>query len=369
MDIPSSRLRSRPPPVEPAPSTDDAEAFWRSVNRAATIGIFLLAALAALQFSRALLLPVTLAVVIGMMLAPIVDAAVRRGVPSWIASVLLVAAFFAVLSGVVLVLSGFVTEWIAKSPEIGSTLQQKLQIFVRPLAALRDLQGSLSGPLGIDLGSLKFDMASNFLAPILSVLTPAVAQLLLFFGTLLFFLASHERFRRYLIAFSARRRNRLRVLRIVNDVERNLSSYVGILTLINVAVGLLTAIVAALLGLPDPVALGTFAFALNYVPLLGPGTMAVTLFVVGLVSFSSLAYALLAPAIFVAQATVEGNFVTPNIVGRRMTVNPFAIFLSIAFWVWLWGPLGALLAMPVLIVLMVLRAHLFPREGAGLARQ
>src|SRR5262249_40112326 len=153
-------------------------------------------------------------------------------IPPWVAALLLVALFFALLCGVILVLSGFVTEWIAKGPEIGPSLQQKLQLLDRPLAALRDLQNSLSGPLGIDAGSLKFDVTANFLGPLLAILTPAIAQLLLFFGTLLFFLAGHRALRRYLIALSSKRRNRLRALRIANDVEKNLSSYVGILTFI-----------------------------------------------------------------------------------------------------------------------------------------
>jgi predicted PurR-regulated permease PerM len=268
---------------------------------------------------------------------------------------------------VIVVLSGLVTEWAAKNSEIGSTLRDKLQLLDRPLAALRDIQSAISGPLGIDLGALKFDVTSNFITPLLSILTPAIAQLLLFFATLLFFLASHENFRRYLIALSEKRKDRLRILRIFNDVERNLSRYVGTLTLINIAIGALTAIIAALVGLPNPISLGVLAFGLNFVPLIGPAIMATVLFVVGLVVFPSIGYALLAPAIFIAQSAIEGQFVTPNIVGRRMTVNPFVIFLSVAFWVWLWGPLGALLAMPLLIVLMVARGHIYPRNGVAQA--
>jgi predicted PurR-regulated permease PerM len=353
--------------VEPAPVASK-DIFWRGATEIAIIGIFLLLALAALQFSRALLLPITLAMVVGTMMAPLAKEITRLRIPPWLASLMLVAAFLVALCFMIVVLSGLVSEWAAKNSEIGSTLQQKLQVLDRPLAALRDIQSAISGPLGIDLGALKFDVTSNFITPLLSVLTPAIAQLLLFFVTLLFFLAGHDHFRRYLIALSDRRKDRLRILRIFNDVERNLSRYIGTLTLINFAIGALTAALAALIGLPNPIALGVLAFGLNYVPMIGPAIMAIVLLVVGLVVFPSIGYALLAPAIFIAQSVVEGQFVTPNIVGRRMTVNPFVIFLSVAFWVWLWGPLGALLAMPLLIVLLVVRAHVYPKNGIALSK-
>jgi predicted PurR-regulated permease PerM len=353
--------------VQPAPVAS-REAFWRGTTEVAIIGIFLLLALATLQFSRALLLPVTLAIVIGTMMAPLAARLARWGISPWLGSLLLVAVFLAVLCILIVELSGLVTDWAAKTPDIGATLRVKLQVLDRPLAALRDLQGGISGPLGIDLGAVKFDMTTNFIAPLLSILTPAIGQLLLFFGTLFFFLASHGSFRRQLIALSEKRRDCLRVLRIFNDVERNLSSYIGILTLINIIIGLLTATLSALIGLPNPIALGVLAFGLNYVPLIGPAIMAIVLFIVGLVVFPSIGYALLAPAIFVAQSVLEGQFVTPSVVGRRMTMTPFAIFLSVAFWVWLWGPLGALLAMPLLIVFVVARGHLYPSASAVMSK-
>ncbi len=352
--------------VEPEPVASK-DVFWRGATEIAIIGIFLLLALAALQFSRALLLPVTLAIVVGTMMAPIAKGITRFRIPPWLASLMLVAVFFVALCVGIVVLSGLVSEWAAKNSEIGSTLREKLQVLDRPLTALRDIQSGISGPLGIDLGALKFDVTSNFITPLLSVLTPAIAQLLLFFVTLLFFLAGHENFRRYLIVLSDRRKDRLRILRIFNDVERNLSRYIGTLTLINFAIGALTAALAALIGLPNPIALGVLAFGLNYVPIIGPTIMATVLLVVGLAVFPSIGYALLAPAIFIAQSVVEGQLVTPNVVGRRMTVNPFAIFLSVAFWVWLWGPLGGLLAMPLLIGLMVARGHLYPRPLGGVS--
>src|SRR5436190_12019042 len=156
----SSARRYRPDVVEPVPVAS-GEISWRGTYEIATVGIFVLFAVAALEFSRAFFLPVTLAIVIGTMMAPLADKLAQYRIPSWLAALLLVAIFLTVLSVVIVVLSGFVTEWATKSPEIGSTFRQKLVVLDRPLAALRDVQGKISEALGVDIGALKFDMTGN----------------------------------------------------------------------------------------------------------------------------------------------------------------------------------------------------------------
>jgi len=101
---------------------------------------------------------------------------------------------------------------------------------------------------------------------------------------------------------------------------------------------------------------------LNYVPYIGPGCMAVILFGVGLVTFASLGYALIPPAAFVALTTIEGQLLTPAVLGHRLTLNPLAVLLALAFWTWLWGPMGAFLAVPLTIVALVAINHLFPGD-------
>jgi predicted PurR-regulated permease PerM len=90
--------------------------------------------------------------------------------------------------------------------------------------------------------------------------------------------------------------------------------------------------------------------------------MVIVLFAVGLVSFPSLGHALLAPAGLIALCTLEGHFITPAIVGRRMTLNPLLVVLALAFWTWMWGPIGAFLAVPLSIICLVVFSHLFPGE-------
>ncbi len=159
----------------------------------------------------------------------------------------------------------------------------------------------------------------------------------------------------------------MRALKILNDIEENLGGYLIVVTAINLALGVVTAIAAALMGLPSPLLWGALAFVLNYVPYVGPAVMDVLLFGIGLVTYPTLLGALLPPAVFMAITVIEGQFLTPAIVGRRvLNLHPLAIFLSIAFWSWLWGPVGAFLATPILIMVRVALAHLYPRHKAEL---
>jgi len=165
-----------------------------------------------------------------------------------------------------------------------------------------------------------------------------------------------------LVAFFDERAARLRTLKIMNDIEHNLTGYLSVVALINIAVGICGGAAAWVAGLPDPVAWAVLGFILNFIPYIGALIMEAALFVVGLVTFPTLTHALVAPMIFLALATLEGHFITPSIMGRRLTLNPLIVFLSLVFWTWLWGPVGAFLAVPLLIVALVVANHLFPEE-------
>ena len=340
--------------------------FWRTAAQASAIGVFVLLFLVALNFSRSLLLPVALAVVIGMLLAPLSARANRLGIPPVISAIVLVLLFIGILSLAITLAADPVITWIAQAPEIGTLLKSKLQVLERPLGALRDLRNAISDMLGIAPTAITLDVNSYFLAPALTVLTPAIGQLFLFFATLFFFLASRDDLRNSFVSVFSTREARLRTLRILNDVEGNVANYLGTVSVINFCVGILVCIGSYVIGLPNPAAWGVLAFTLNYIPYLGPALVVTALFAVGLISFPSLGYALVAPICYVALSVIEGQFVTPSVIGYRLTLSPLMIFLSLAFWIWLWGPLGALLAVPLLIVGMVAVNHIFPKEEPSL---
>lgn len=338
--------------------------IWASAGQAASFGIFLLLLGGFLYVGRTILLPILIAAVVSLTLAPLIKFGKKHGISPWIAAILIVALGGGALALAVTALAGPVSEWIGRAPEIGATVKQKLAVLEQPLAALRELETSLFGSSGG--GATSVPAPSDVVLPVVAFVTPAAGQLLLFFGTLLFFLVGQLELRTRLIFMFSNHEARLRFLRIMNDIERNLAGYLAVVTIINAALGTIVAIGAFIVGLPDPAIIGLLAALLNYVPYVGPAIMVVILFGVGLVSFPSLGHALIAPAGLVALCTLEGHFITPTIVGRRMTLNPLVVFLGLAFWTWMWGPIGALLAAPLSIVGLVVFSHLFPHDEVKL---
>jgi predicted PurR-regulated permease PerM len=153
---------------------------------------------------------------------------------------------------------------------------------------------------------------------------------------------------------------RLRTLRILNEIEEHLGNYLLMVTMINVGVGIITGIICVATEMPNPAALGAMAATLNYIPIIGPIATFAILVVVGLVSFPTIGAGLLAPVAFAAVTFLEGHFITPTIVGRRLSLNALAVFMALAFWTWMWGPMGAFLSSPLLIVALIIKEHLMP---------
>ena len=332
---------------------------WRTVSQAAAIGIFIILLVAALDLARAMLLPATSAFVIGLMLGPLSARAKAYGIPSLITAIVLWLLVVVVFYGVIILLSAPALDWIGKAPEIGRIIKEKLQVLEQPLSALQDLRNAIL-PQG-ENSRFGFDIA-NFVQPALIVVTPAIGQIFIFFGTLFFFLLGRALLRHVIVILFENHDSRLRTLKIINDVERNLTNYLSVVAVINFVVGLGACLIAYFIGLPNPIAWGVLAFILNFIPYIGALIMEAVLLAVGLVTFPTLIQALIAPVLYFGFTTLEGHFITPSIMGRRLALNPLTVFLALIFWTWLWGPIGAFLAVPLLIVALVAINHLFPQE-------
>jgi predicted PurR-regulated permease PerM len=351
---------------DPVP-LETASNFWRASAQAATIVMCVLMFGVLLYLARAIILPLLCAFAVGLTLGPLIKVAERRGIPPWVMAILLVVLMIAAANLAVVILAGPVSALIAQAPKVGAAFVEKLHIFDRSLAALDELQTAL----GISADNTMSFSPARIIEGILTTVTPAALQfilaVMLFFATLFFFILGRASFRNHTINWFTDRDARLRALKIMNDIESNLGGYLIVVTAINMALGLVTILMAYLLGLPSPILWGALAFVLNYIPYVGPAIMDVLLFGIGVLTFPTLLGALAPPAIFLAITVVEGQFLTPAIVGRRLlNLHPLAVFLSIAFWAWLWGPVGAFLATPILIVACVALEHLYPRHKADL---
>jgi predicted PurR-regulated permease PerM len=342
---------------------DDVHSVWASAGQAAIIGIFLILFGAVLYFGRAILLPILTAAVLATTLAPAVKAGKRRGVQPWVTGLGIVCLLLLVLGVIITALAAPVSSWIGRAPEIGAAIKEKFSVLDQPLAMLRSIETSVFGTSNLITPS---PPGPEVVLPIVSFVTPAAAELLLFFGALLFFLVGQIEIREKLVGLFSQRDTRLRFLKIMRDIERNLARYLGTVTVINAALGAIVALGAWLIGIPNPVLFGLLAAVLNYIPYIGPAIMVAVLFAAGLVSFPSLTHACVAPVGMMMLTTTEGHFITPTIIGRRLTLSPLLVFLGLAFWTWMWGPIGAFLAAPLLIIGLVVSHHLLPSSDVTL---
>jgi predicted PurR-regulated permease PerM len=323
----------------------------------ALISLLVITVVAVLFAAKAFFLPIVAAFVIGTMLSPAAGFLERHRIPRALSAVLIVSSVGAGVTFVIGLISSPLMDWSTRLPELGARLKDKLYIFDRPLALWRDLQGMVGGP--DTLPPAPFQMPRiDWVQPALEFLSPTFTEFLLFFATLILFIASWRDLRRALTMTFTGRDTRLRVLKILSSIEEHLGSYLLMVTLINMGVGTATGLICWAAGMPNPAGLGALAATLNFLPIIGPVAMFAILALVGLVAFSTIGGALIAPLAFVGLTFLEGHFITPTIIGRRLELNALAVFVSLAFWTWLWGPMGGFLSSPLLIVALILRDHL-----------
>ncbi|MFZ5733240.1 MAG: AI-2E family transporter [Pseudomonadota bacterium] len=354
-DAPAVRLTADEPPR--------LQFSLREIASYSIIVTAFIAVIAALYTGRFFFLPIVTGFVVGTMLSPAAQKLSAYRIPRTISAVLIVSGVCIALLFVIGLISAPLIDWSQRIPEITAAVKSKLHVFDRPLALwhqLRDMFGETAAP---SLSLPKVDWMHSTL----EFLSPTVAQLLVFFATLVLFIASWPDMRRAMILMFPDREARLRTLRILNAIEGQLGGYLLMVTGINVAVGIATGLICASTGMPSPAGLGALAATLNYIPIIGPIVMFAIIAVVGLISFPSIGGALLPCGLFAAMIFVEGHFITPSIIGRRLALNALVVFLAIAFWTWLWGPMGAFLSSPLLIVGLILKEHLTPDENGSLA--
>jgi predicted PurR-regulated permease PerM len=331
----------------------------------ALVVLVIISVVAVLYVAKAFFLPVVTAFVVGTMLSPAAGYLERHRIPRALSAVLIVSAVCAGLAFMVGLISSPLMEWSTRLPELGSLLRDKLHVFDRPLALWHQLQSMVGGSDALSTASFqmpKFD----WVQPAIEFLSPTFTEFLLFLATLVLFIASWRDLRRVLILTFADHAARLRALRIINEIEEHLGGYLLTVTMINLGVGIATGLICAITRMPSPAGLGALAATLNFLPIIGPVAMFVILILVGVIAFPTLAAGMMAPLAFAGLTFLEGHFITPTIIGRRLELNALAVFVTLAFWTWLWGPMGGFLASPLLIVGLILWEHLMPEESPQL---
>ena len=339
-------------------SSDSLDA-WVWAERISVIGLFALAVGYTLVVVQELFVPVVTAWVMGAILRPIVELAERHGVPRVVAVIATATFALLILLAIIGLLSTPFAYWIGRTAELAQLIKGKLQLLNQPLAAFDEIAKALSGISGgpAPASNVHYD-SSTIISGIVSTLTPVITQFLLFFFAMIFWMLYANEIKGGIVHLFAGDMAGQVARRILDGAEKKVSQYFGTLVVVNFCLAALAAGLAGAVGLPNPLLWGVLAGTLSFIPYLGPAIIVATLFVIGLLSFPSLTDALVAPILWIIVTTLEGQIITPMIIGHRLTLNPFLVFLSVAFWAWMWGPLGAFLAVPLVIAAVVASKHL-----------
>ncbi len=346
--------------AEEVPAQDSGDPLRQN----STWSLAILAAVAVgfvLYAAREIMLPVVAAFVVGIMLGPAARRLETLRVPRPLAALLLVAGVTLIIVFVILLIVPRVSELTSGLPGIVASLKEKLHVFDGLVQTWRRLTSAVAETPNADAVALPLPGISW--APwTISILLPPITGFLFFLVVLLLFVGAWPDLRRALVMTFASRDSRLTVLKILNEIESGLANYLLIVTLINVCVGAVTGVICALTGTPNAIGFGALAAALNFIPIIGPIATFVVLLLVGIVTAPTFALGLVPAAGFALLIVVEGQFVTPTIIGRRLELNALAVLLSLAFWTWLWGPMGAFLSSPILMVALILKQRLYGDE-------
>jgi predicted PurR-regulated permease PerM len=325
-------------------------------SRIALVGIFLIMVVASLHLARAIVLPLVLAMLVTLTVAPWVHRLARRGISPAVSAILLVAAMSIVAAGGATLLRAPIADMIAGAPQVTKAVRDRFEILREPFDRISEATrgpivnsdpGSPGAPAGpITVVGAQPSFLDWLVATLADVGTTIVATLIL----TPFLLASSETLKLKLVRTFPLLSDKKRSLRVLQDVEQRISRFLGTVTAIYAGVGVLVGIAMAILGMPNPILWGVGAALLSYVPWVGPITGIGLAAAVSLTIHPDPVGALAPPIAYAAIQSLEGTLITPLTVGRRMSLNVVAILLTVALTSWMWGIIGTLIGVPILVV-------------------
>ena len=334
----------------------------------AGIGI-LIAMPFALRAGAEFFMPVTAALVVAIALVPLLEWFERRGMSSKLAAGLCVLIFLLIaifaIGSIVVPASDWVAQIPTKIDKVRTALDPVFDLYKNLDRFIDRIATQIQVSRGGGARTVTIEQPNSVMGLLATSAPHLLIQLFFALLVIFFFLAGWTTMRKKTIVSRGSFEGALTTARVIQQVVDATSTYLGTITLINVGLGALTALALWWLGMPSPVMWGGIVAVANYIPYLGPIVAALLLFVGGLMTFPDVWGALLPPAVFVGFHLVEANFFTPMVVGHRLTISPLSILVSLSFWAWVWGPTGALLAVPLLIIMKTIFAAAGTPDIAG----
>jgi predicted PurR-regulated permease PerM len=327
----------------------------------AIIGTFVILLVGALYYAREFFLPLILASLLTLTFRPLARELHRRGIPGAAIAVLFVVVLAGAVIGAAFLIAQPLADLFSQAPTIAQKLRDRFSDLRQPLSTLSEagkaFQDIANGE-GTDTEQVVIAQPGiiTWAADTLGGIGTTLGATLIF---TIFLLASGDLFLLKLVRVVGSLSEAKRSLRIVHDVENEVSRYLLTITMINVGLGCLVGTAMAILGMPGPLAWGAVVALLNYIPYVGPFAGILSVAAVSLITFPTIGMALLPPAAYLILSLLEGAFVSPMVLGRRLELNSVAILVVLALAGWMWGIVGALIAVPLLVVVKVFCDH-FP---------
>ncbi len=324
------------------------------------VAIATIVVVAALHIGSALLAPVTLALVVGVVLSPVSDLWERIGLSSGTGALISVALTVMAIGAMGLMFQPLISQMVDQAPKVWSDMRTTVDMFRGFLRGLSEVTQEISSAAVTPAQAQTPADTAIALPPVTEALfmVPAIAgQIMIFIGTLFFFLMT----RNPIYEWAARRfsapSNRAVTARRMRHADRHVARYFMTVSAINAGLALIAFAGLAGLGLPGAALWGVIIFVMNFIVYLGPVVVIFGLLFAGVAAFDG-GMGLAPAALYIALNSIEGQFVTPSLLGRTMAVNPLLVFLSIVFGLWLWGAIGGIVAIPILLWMLVLSDEL-----------
>ena len=317
---------------------------------------------------RAVLLPLVLALLLSYLLRPFVRGFRRLRIPSAVSAGVILLSLIGTIVYAVSVLTPLASDWMARAPESLPQLQRKLLPLKQPIESVARAGSEIEKLATPNNGPTKpvVEVKRHSLIDVLYVQTPEVIASTVILLILLYFLLAYDgAFMLRVIKLLPKLSDKKRAVSIANDIEAQISRYLLTVTVINGCLGTVVGTTVGLLGLPNPFMWGALVFLLNFVPYFGALTGIICMALGAILTFKSVGYALLCPTTYFVLAALEGNFITPVVMGRSLTLNPMLVLLSLIFWGWLWGIAGIVVGVPILASFKIFCAHLESMEAVA----
>ncbi len=337
----------------------------------ALTGLLLLACFYTLYLAEGFFAPLVLAILFNFFLSPFVRVLGRAWIPAPAAAGIVMLACGCMMGFLIYEFSGPVSDWVERTPQIMSNISREFQKLKKPVEKVTQATEQVSNMAQVGTATpgkkppeveLK---RPGIIDGWFSKTRDAVLELVVFVVMLYFLLSSGDLFLRKLIHVLPRFEDKKRAVLIMREIEDQISKYLLTVAMINACLGAAGGLAFWALRMPNPALWGALAFLLNFIPYLGALAEILIVSLVAVATFPHLSHALLIPACYLGLATIEANFFTPYVMGRRMTLNPVVIFAAVTFGGFLWGILGIFLAVPALVMLKICCDHIGPLAPIG----